>query len=185
MLSRRPGITAVGAAIAAWIWIGCAPLSVFVNDRPDANQEQVAGNHATAAGEQPFFVRYSSSTQTIEIVEDQIRHTLRHEAFDNPASPVPASVQLQTRRATLNAAQRQALVATIRDSGFLDLGPSYGAAEGERYYPYRLEVNLDGRANNVLFRSNPAFERAPQAFSRIEAALTELLGSIHDWRADR
>ncbi|MBL8018323.1 MAG: hypothetical protein JNM27_01540 [Leptospirales bacterium] len=119
-------------------------------------------------------VSYSSSTTRIVVEDSMLIVTRLEQEFANPVSPVPSSTKATSMQGGLTGDQITRLRNTIQKNGFLGLNATYGAPEGQRFYPYRIELNIDGQAKSVLYRSNPAYESAPKPFSELESLLNEL-----------
>jgi hypothetical protein len=76
--------------------------------------------------------------------------------------------------ADLTAEQLDALDRMVGESGFFALSGAYGAPETDRHYPYRLTITRGKQSQGVIYRSNPAYEAAPEAFRSIEEHLLDL-----------
>lgn len=124
-------------------------------------------------------VKYDSWTEDIVVENGTIVHTKTEYEYDTPTSATPSGQKTtQILEGKVSAEQMAALEKTIRESGFLDLKDRYGADEGHRYYPYRIEVKIGGAPKLVEFRSNPQFEGAPEAFSKVEKAMQDLSAAV-------
>lgn len=119
-------------------------------------------------------VSYSSSTTRIVVEDSMLIVTRLEHEFANPVSPVPSKTTATSMQGGLTEDQLTRLRNTIKKNGFLGLNATYGAPEGQRFYPYRIELSIDGQAKSVLYRSNPAHESAPRPFSELESLLNEL-----------
>lgn len=117
---------------------------------------------------------YNSSTLRINIEDSKILVTRIEQEFANPVSPIPSATRAIRTQGELSQAQLDGLRKRIETSGFWKLKDAYGAPDGQRFYPYRIDLNLDGQSKQVLYRSNPSYESAPSAFTEVESLLREL-----------
>lgn len=105
-----------------------------------------------------------------------IVHTQTEYEYASPTSGNPTGSKLhKLLDGKITPEQRDALGKFIRESGFMDLKDAYGAPEGQRYYPYRIEVTFEGQPKKVVeFRSNPSFENEPESFKKLETYLRQM-----------
>ena len=127
-----------------------------------------------SAAKPSFLADYNTTTLKVHIEDRNIRVTRIEQKFDNPASAVPSSQSAAVSTGMISEAQLRSLRRLILANGFLRLKEAYGAPAKERFYPYSIEVLVDGRKKKVLYRSNPSFEKQPKPFAEIEKMLTEL-----------
>jgi hypothetical protein len=119
---------------------------------------------------------YRSPKSDIRIEKGRLSQINYTYTYENPASPIP------TKRDQVIAASNKmidpmmlaALKILVAESGFMELSDSYGAPEGNRFYPYSIEVKYKGKTKAVKYRSNPQFENAPSSFRIIEVFLLNL-----------
>jgi hypothetical protein len=109
-----------------------------------------------------------------------ILHTQTQFEYADPTSAVPASSRVEKLlEGKVTPEDVEALAKFIGQSRVMDLKPQYGAPEGERHYPYGLEVRFrGGELKKVEFRSNPAYGDPPEAFQRFEKHLKDLSDAI-------
>jgi hypothetical protein len=124
-------------------------------------------------------IRYDAWNEDIRVDGGRLVHTQTEYEFDRPTSATPSgSKTVRLVDAAVTREQMAELETIVRQSGFLDLADRYGAAEGQRHYPYRIEVTIAGRTKMVEFRSHPEAAPPPSAFSKVEKALQELSSSL-------
>lgn len=123
-----------------------------------------------------FSVRASSTNSRIIIEGRSLTVTRLDHTYDNPVSAVPSRTEAHTQTAVLEEADVLALKDSIRNSGFLSLPSSCGAPQAERHYPSSIQVQMDGKSHEVIYRSNPSYSDCPRAFHDVERAL-ELLSA--------
>jgi hypothetical protein len=129
-----------------------------------------------------FYLEYTSSNKTITI--DGINITVQEwiEQYDNPVSSTPSSRKEVVKNSTVTVSQTNELKEMIKKKGgFMSLPKNeYGASASERFYPYTITVNVNGKKKKVLYRSNPApeTEKCPKAFSDLEKLVNQLADSI-------
>jgi len=121
-----------------------------------------------------FEVTYLSATLRIVISGNEIKVTRIQQQFDNPVSATPSSMKTSTTKGTLSAEQIAKLRKLILGNGFMALDQYYGAPERQRYYPYTIDVSIDGKKKIVTFRSNPSYPGSPEPFKAVEAMLDQL-----------
>jgi hypothetical protein len=160
MLSRAMNIPlVVSGLVAAASVIACSPGS--------ASSSAVAPVHHLE-------IRYESPGLSATLRDTALEFVKKTYSYPHPAATTPSEVK-QTRGAvTLSATQLENLRSVMTNSGFMKLKPAYGAPEEERHYPYMLEVTLDGESRSVVYRSNPSYLPAPQAFSQVQQAVEAL-----------
>jgi hypothetical protein len=108
------------------------------------------------------------------LVRGEVHYEYASEVSGNPSGS--SSVNHPTLKITPE--QVEALRAFVEECGFMDLEEAYGAPADERYYPYEITVYLKGgETRSVLFRSNPGYDDAPEAFQKLEDYLNDLTGS--------
>jgi hypothetical protein len=119
-------------------------------------------------------VRYSSAFEDIEIAADILTYTKTTYEYDNPVSATPSGSSSTSFHKALSRSEVRKLSSFIMESGFMELGPAYGAPEEQRYYPYEIHVKLGEITKVVMFRSNPSYEEAPEAFRKVDEYLHQL-----------
>jgi hypothetical protein len=133
----------------------------------------------------PTSVAYRAWNESIraDLHHRTLLHTRTEHTYDNPVSANPSgSREVMVVDRALSIREVFGILRVVRRSGFLELGDSYGAPEGERFYPYRLEVEFsEGPAKGVLHRSNPAYPEEPAPFK----ALVEHLRGLSTGTPDR
>ncbi len=109
-------------------------------------------------------------------------HTRTEYKYDRPEADTPSGSTVHTLlEGKVTREQVEALEKFVRECGFLDLKEGYGAPEDHRYYPYRLTVVFrGGKKKTVEFRSNPDFEKRPEAFDKLEKHLYELSKAVRN-----
>ncbi|MCE9597813.1 MAG: hypothetical protein K8S54_07585 [Spirochaetia bacterium] len=123
---------------------------------------------------------YNSSTLRINIEGSALLVTRIEQEFANPVSAIPSGTKATTMQGLLTPEQLGRLTRTIQNNGFMKLSAAYGAPEGQRFYPYRIEACINGETKQVLYRSNPAYESAPNAFSEVEKLLIDLTAAARN-----
>lgn len=140
----------------------------------------VAGCHSSGSKEPALTsVRYDAWNEDIAVEGGTIVHTQTEYEYDNPTSATPSGSKTnKVLDGKVTPEQVAALETCVRESGFLNLRERYGAEEGQRYYPYRIEVKIGATTKMVEFRSNPEAEGAPDAFTKVEKHLKELSEAV-------
>jgi hypothetical protein len=121
-----------------------------------------------------LFILYKSQTTSLELKDSSLIVTRKTDVYDNPVSSIPSSTQKEETKYTLSRQEISELSQFIKSSGFFDLEKESGAPSEERHYPTSIFIKLNSRSNEVIHRSNPSFESAPETFSQIEKYLLEL-----------
>ena len=98
-------------------------------------------------------IEYKSPNKSLEIKDTSLVVSEKKDVFDNPVSSVPSSSKVEERNYTLSKKE------------VYDL---------ERSYPTKILVKMHGKEKEVVYRSNPSFESAPDTFSKIESYLLKL-----------
>ena len=119
-------------------------------------------------------IEYKSPNKSLEIKDTSLVVSEKKDVFDNPVSSVPSSSKVEERNYTHSKKEVYDLVKFIQDNQFFELNNSYGAPEAERSYPTKILVKMHGKEKEVVYRSNPSFESAPDTFSKIESYLLKL-----------
>lgn len=119
-------------------------------------------------------IEYKSPNKSLEIKDTSLVVSEKKDVFDNPVSSVPSSSKVEERNYTLSKKEVYDLVKFIQDNQFFELNNAYGAPEAERSYPTKILVKMHGKEKEVVYRSNPSFESAPDTFSKIESYLLKL-----------
>ncbi|MEH2071486.1 MAG: hypothetical protein V7K47_25605 [Nostoc sp.] len=122
-----------------------------------------------------FVVKYSAPTVSITVQQLKLIWNQRIESYENPISATPSQVTTQIKSKKLTNYQLDKLKNLIKSSGFMNLAPEYGAATGQRYYPYSISVCLDNQEKKVFLRSNPSSGKSPEAFRVVEDYLQQLI----------
>jgi hypothetical protein len=123
---------------------------------------------------------YSSPERDVTISGGRIAVRSFVYAYDNPASATPSSVRVETNSRPLSPGELSALEASLRTNRFFNLRNAYGAPGRERHYAYALTVATGGRKKTVIFRSNPSWPGADEAFHRIERLVLGLAAGGQD-----
>ncbi len=99
--------------------------------------------------------------------------------YDSPVSATPSGQTSREVEAALSPERAKALKAALLADAdaFFALTDSYGAPEGERYYPYAITLTVGTRSKTVVYRSNPGYPEPPEAWKRIERAILEAIGN--------
>ncbi len=121
----------------------------------------------------PFILHYTGPKNKIMVNESSLTHYRKEEHHaPGSVSATPKSVTTNTLldKAPLNKAQIDLLKEAL-SNGFMELKPDYGAPTNERHYPFYINVSFNGQNKEVLFRSNPSYGPAPDAFKEVEAAI--------------
>jgi hypothetical protein len=119
-------------------------------------------------------LEYKTSNKSIQVRDTSLIITEKKDVFDNPASSIPSSSKFEDKNYTLTKKEVYDLIKFIQDNKFFDLNDSYGAPEAERNYPTQIFIKMLGNEKEVVYRSNPSFESAPEAFNKIETYLLKL-----------
>ena len=129
---------------------------------------------------QDFSIDYKSHTSHIQIVNKLTNYTETKHKYSNPTSSTPSgsTVQKRVNNKMLTDTQAKDLLAFIQTSGFEALKTEYGAPTNQRYYPYSITINLGNRTKEVIFRSNPSYEKKPVAFEKVEKYLLDLMNKL-------
>ncbi len=122
---------------------------------------------------QTLNVSYYSGNQEIVIENEKLTKTETVFLYSNPVSDSPDSTYEKYSQSTLSQKQKDDLITLIEKSGFFDLDCVYGATEGMRFYLYQIDIELNGKKKQVIFRSNPSFTDAPKAFRELEEKIIE------------
>lgn len=97
----------------------------------------------------------------------------------NPVAQVPQwdASCLVTKKATLTKSEFNTLVGLI--SKFMALDKSeYGEVnEGDRYYPYTIEVMNNNQNKKIVYKSAPSSKPRPEAFAQLENFILQLTNS--------
>ena len=118
-----------------------------------------------------IFLEYKSPNKTIVIKDTSIVVIEKKDVFDNPVSSNPSSSKLEEKNYSLTRKEVYDLIKLIQDTKFFELEKFYGAPETERYYPTSIFIKMLGKEKEVLYRSNPSFTAAPDAFNQLEKYL--------------
>lgn len=130
-------------------------------------------------------IHYDGWSDDITVEHGHLQHVATEYEFDNPVSGVPSGSREVTRTdADLTAEQLDALDRRVEESGFFALSDAYGAPEADRHYPYRLTITRGKQTKGVVYRSNPAYEGAPEAFRSIEGHLFDLSRELRSGASD-
>ncbi|MBL0264820.1 MAG: hypothetical protein IPQ05_13315 [Leptospiraceae bacterium] len=121
-----------------------------------------------------ILLEYKSPNKTIEIKDTYFTVSDKKDSFSNPVSSIPSSSTYEDKNYTLTKKEVYDLIKFIEDNNFFDLDPAYGAPEGERNYPTTLFIKMHGKEKEVIYRSNPSYESAPEIFRRIEEYILKL-----------
>lgn len=119
-------------------------------------------------------LEYKSPNKTLEIKDTNLTITEKKDVFDNPVSSIPSSSSFEDKNYTLTKKEVYNLIKFIEDNQFFALNSSYGAPIGERSYPTTISIKMHGNEKEVVYRSNPSFESAPESFRKLEAYLLQL-----------
>lgn len=122
-------------------------------------------------------VSYDSPWMDISIEKKQItKIKTQHHFKESNFSSVPDSISTQTLkdREMLSDSILNEMQKLLDDKKFWELEDNYGAPEGQRFYPYTITAKKDTLTKTVVFRSNPSYGLAPDAFREVEKFLTEL-----------
>lgn len=135
----------------------------------------------TKVREEDFYLEYTSSTKTVIIKGNAMTVQEWVEQYDNPVSSMPSARKEIKKTVNISAGDISRLKSTIKANGFMSLPKTeYGAAQGDRYYPYTISVVLNGKQKKILYKSNPSpeTEQAPKAFSELEKQVNEMTALI-------
>jgi hypothetical protein len=121
-----------------------------------------------------LILNYTSPGQTVTIKGNSVDYSLISYHYKNQVSDTPDSVKTKELHKTLSDQVLSDLKKEIRTSGFMLLKESYGAPENERYYAYSLSIQLGNQKKKVIFRSNPSYRPAPEAFSKLEKTIKDI-----------
>ena len=119
-------------------------------------------------------LEYKSPNKSVEIKDTVLIVTEKKDVFDNPVSSIPSRSTFEDKNYTLTKKEVYDLIKFIQDNKFYELNSSYGAPEGERSYPTTITIQMHGRDKSVVYRNNPSFESAPEAFRKTEGYLLKL-----------
>ena len=122
-------------------------------------------------------IHYKSPNDLISVENNILNHIQIKQMFvKGSTSGTPDSIA-RTSLATdmlLSPKKLQILKKAIITSGFMGLEDAYGAAKDQRNYPTSIKVQFQGKTKEVVFRSNPSFNRSPVSFKKVENALMRL-----------
>ncbi len=121
-----------------------------------------------------IFLEYKSPNKTIEIKDTYFTVSDKKDSFSNPVSSIPSSSTYEDKNYTLTKKEVYDLIKFIEDNNFFDLDPAYGAPVGERNDPTALFIKMHGKEKEVIYRSNPSYESAPEIFRKIEEYILKL-----------
>jgi hypothetical protein len=124
-----------------------------------------------------FKVTYNSPWTAITIEEGKITKVkTEHHFNDDNFSSVPDSTSTHKLKdgIVLSDSLNNELKKLLDNKQFWELEDIYGASENSRYYPYTISAINGEKSKTVVFRSNPSFGLAPEAFRDIETFLIEL-----------
>jgi hypothetical protein len=121
-----------------------------------------------------ILINYRSSSQSIEIKNTSMTLSTKKDVFDSPMSSIPSSTKVEETKFTLTKTELSDLIQFIQSSEFFQLDTEYGAPKEERSYPTTISIKLDNNSKEVVYRSNPSYEAAPDSFSKVEIYLLNL-----------
>lgn len=124
-----------------------------------------------------FKVTYNSPWTAITIEEGKITKVkTQHHFNDDNFSSVPdsTSVHKVMEGVAFSDSLTTGLKKMLNDKNFWELDDAYGAPDDYRHYPYTISAILNEKSKTVVFRSNPSFGLAPDAFNLIESFLKEV-----------
>ncbi|MCP4437983.1 MAG: hypothetical protein GY810_03485 [Aureispira sp.] len=123
----------------------------------------------------PMNVEYSAWNSKIFVRDGKITYTRIIDQAQGVVAHDIVGNETILDNVELSEEQLKDLAQKVKDSGFLDLEKEvYGADENQRYYPYSIKVEMDCKTKEVLHRSNPEYEGAPEQFKIVEKAMFEL-----------
>lgn len=127
-------------------------------------------------------VTYKGWQESIHISNRQISHSKTEFFFSQPQHSTPdSSVRHQLLDAqAISTSQWRKLTAQLVDSGFFELDSQYGAPPSSRHYLYSIEIKFPApyHSHTVVYRSNPAYGSAPEAFEKTKRILQEFADSL-------
>ena len=127
-------------------------------------------------------INYHSWNEVIEIDARRGRIVDRETRFEyeSDVSDTPKSSKTVTPLdAPVTKDQIKQLTDLVTHSGVMQLAASYGAPEGQRSYPYEIDITFEGEPTKIVkYRSNPSFEAEPEAFTKVVAYLHDLCRSF-------
>ncbi len=120
-------------------------------------------------GQKPFYFYYESASVSMKIENDTLHLIHRIYHYDpNIPSSVPKSVEKRYYKRYVSPKEQRRLIQQLLVLKFWDWKDSYGAPEGQRYYPYYFHVRWKKQEKEVIYRSNPMYPPPPPNFTKLE-----------------
>jgi len=172
--SRREGLP--GLLLLGLLVLGREWTAALRQGQPQTS-EQVAPPHVR------YHFTAEATYQEIEVAGtklsftyfEDIQHRCEHWLEQRPCW-TPAD--LTTKEATLYEDEVRDLRNLIEKSKFMDLDEVYGGApRHQRYYAYRLSVELGGITKEVTYQSFPEAPAPPEAFEAVRKRLFEIVAA--------
>lgn len=128
-------------------------------------------------------LEYSSPRDEVIVQGGKLTHISKTYHYDHNrpqvAAPIGTSQRTVLNAEPLNGRQLTALEQGIHSSGIFNLtDSSYGAPDGQSSYDYRIKVRMNGQQRDIVFRSNPSYSYAPQAFEVIKDYVWRLVTEV-------
>lgn len=148
-----------------------APLSSAAAQRPEADRRAQRDNVVSYSAP---FERVMVEKDTENVITYYISHSIDKCEYENKVSDIPSKVVTITKSTRVPQQDVDSLMASIRQSGFMQLEKdAYGAEPGQRNYPYTITVVDGSKRKQVIYRDRPDAEKRPESFARLEKLLTE------------
>lgn len=128
-------------------------------------------------------LEYTSPRDEVVIRNGKITHISKTYHYDEErpyvATPVGVSSRTIANATPLNGQQLNAFKEQINSSGIMNLSQkSFGAPYGERSYDYSLRISMNGRQQEIVFRSNPSYSNAPYPFELMKEYIWRLVAEV-------
>ncbi len=151
-------------------------LALMACSRPTSTSETI---------QSPLLIEYFFTAETTydkaEINQTRLIYTYFEDAENRCAQwiaqePCWTEKDLKIKEADLTDKEMSDLIGLIHQTGFMQLEKTYGGASNtQRFYPYRLMVQLGTEKREVVYQSYPGSAPVPEAFQRLADRLHELI----------
>jgi hypothetical protein len=148
-----------------------ALVVIFLLSPPSLAEEVAAGPAATE-----HILIYNAPFQRLILSSDlRLLHIEERAEYDTPVSSTPSRTSTVETVCQLAPEDATALLRFIQESGFYDLKDAYGAEATARSYPHSIFVRDGVQEKEVVYRSRPDTEAAPEAFLQVEKKISHLI----------
>lgn len=124
-----------------------------------------------------ILIKYQSSFEEVKIQGTKGEYVRVEYDYGDVPSGTPNSVIRHSQTFSLSQEEVKDLLAKLDQVGFWELDSMYGAPADQRYYPYRISIQLGKEFKEVIYRSNPSYDGLPQAFREAEKLIIQLAKS--------